>query len=50
MYQERSSGAFKNKNFLCFGKRALAYTKERQYNKYIEAVSRNEKILIFESG
>ena len=49
MYQERSSAAFKNKNFLCFGKRALAYTKERQYNKR-KAVSRNEKSSTFESG
>ena len=49
MYQERSSGAFKNKNFLCFGKRALAYTKERQYNK-CKTVSKNEKSSTFESG
>ena len=41
--------AFKNVNFLCFGKRTLAYTKERQYNER-KAVSRNENYSTFESG
>ena len=41
---------FKKIKKICFRKRHLAYTISRQYNKYSEAVSRNEKTSIFESG
>ena len=34
---------------MCFWKRHLAYTISRQYTKYNEAVSKNEKNSIFES-
>ena len=41
--------AFENINFLCFGKRTLAYTNDRQYNER-RTVSRNENYSTFESG
>ena len=49
MFQEGWPVTFENVNFLCFGKWALAYTKEKQYNKR-KAVSRNENYSTFESG
>ena len=48
--EDKMATAFENVNFLCFGKWALAYTKERQYNKYINTISRNEIFSTFESG
>ena len=48
--QYRYFAAFENVNFLCFGKRTLAYTIRSQYNKYINAISRNEIFSTFESG
>ena len=41
--------AFENVNFLCFGKRTLAYTKDKQYNER-RTVSRNKNYSTFESG
>ena len=41
---------FQKLKYFVFLKASLAYTISRQYNKYIKAVSRNEKSSTFESG